>query len=129
MTNAARGLLYIPREYYEISRIALHSRRWGTSRRRMWKTIREIGLRKDQQSPYVVTQFSSGASPFQRLLRFPSCDFLKLELVRRSQCRVRHSALLVSIGILRATCVAIPCVIRVTSRVSISSSFSLRLSS
>lgn len=46
-------------------------------------TIREIGLRRDQQSPYVVTQFSSGeTSSFQRLLRRPSCNFLKLEPVR-----------------------------------------------
>lgn len=48
-------------------------------------TICEIGLRRDQQSPYVVTQFSSGeTSSFQRLLRRPSCDFLKLESVRRA---------------------------------------------
>lgn len=80
-------------------------------------TIREIGLRRDQQSPYVVTQFSSG----ETIPRFNDfCDVLRAIFWNWSQFGVPVS-LLVSIA-------SRSCIIRVTSRASISLSFSLRRS-
>lgn len=58
-------------------------------------TIREIGLRRDQQSPYVVTQFSSGETT-PRFNDF--CDVLRVIFWNWSQFGVPVS-LLVSIAI------------------------------
>lgn len=75
--------------------------------------IREIGLRRDQQSPYVVTQFSNGETR-PRFNDF--CDVLRAIFWNWSQFGVPVSLLVFA---LRSR------VIRVTSRASISLSFSL----
>ena len=74
------------------------------------KTIREIGLRKDQQSSVCRDSiFKRKGVPVsaEGLVRFPPRDFLKLEPVRRLQYGVRDTAS----GFHRdlATCTTIPC--------------------